>query len=393
MFSLALLLAAQNPGGFTIQQGDSALTLGSELRFRHETRDPVPPLTGAGSSSGSSGRFRLSVDGKLGGDLRAFLEFESVVATDGLDSDEMLHQAFAEMLGVGGMADVQVGRFNMLYGDELLISPGEWGKTGNAWDGLRVRHKDEHFWADLFVTQPVEAQTVPVGVDQSFGGVYLGVPAGDFAFEAYGLLRDDRHDAGALADDATVGGRAMWKPKDGPSVTLELAAQTGDHGALDAGGTMAMVDAAVPAAEGLRLGLNFLYASGDGDPADSDDDAFKPLYHTPHKILGASDLVQLTNVQDVSAYARWKASESWRFLAAVHWMTLAETDGALPDLRGGMVKAPGEDDLGISVDAMAWYAVNRFAEIHFGLTDFLAGDAIAGGDDQLWAFAQLLVRL
>ncbi len=390
---LLLLILAQQPGGFTIPQGDASLTIGGELRFRHETRDPSSPIMGVDSASNSVGRFRLALDGKLREGVRGFIQFQSMIDTDGGDSDEALHQGFAEVTGVADFVDLQVGRFEMLYADELLISNGDWGRTGTAFDGLRLRHKEEHYWADLFFTQPVEGQGIAPGMDQSFGGLWLGAPLGDFSFELYGLVRDDRKDYGTMTDDLTIGGRAKWGIKDGPAVKAELASQTGDHGALDAGGMLAMFDAGMPVATGFTVGVNVLYASGDSDPADGDDEAFKPYFHTPHKILGAADLVQLTNVLDTSFYLRYKANTDWRFAGGVHWMTLAETNGALPDLRGGLVKAAGQDDLGIEVDAMAWYAIHESAEIHFGVSDFLAGDAIAGGDDQIWVFGQLVIRI
>lgn len=391
--TLTLLTLLQAPAGFTLQQGDAALKFGAELRFRHETRDPVPPVVGADSVSNSLGRFRFSLDGKLGEEVRAFLQLQSLVDTDGGDTDENVHQVFAQVNGVAGMADLQVGRFEMLYGDELLISNGDWGRTGNAFDGVRLRHAREGYWADLFFTQPVEGQGVPIGVDQAFGGVWIGVPVGDLSFEGYGLVRDDRNDGGAMTDDATIGARARWTPKDGPALKAEAAMQTGDHGPLDAGGMMAMFDAGVPVAGGVVVGVNFLYASGDDGAADGEDDAFKPLYHTPHKILGAADLFQLTNVMDASLYGRYQANSEWRFVAAAHWMSLAEEDGALPDLRGGLPKAAGEKDLGVEIDLMAWYAVNAFAELHFGVSEVFVGDAIAGGDDQLWVYGQLVIRI
>jgi len=391
--ALTLLLLAQSPAGFSIQQGDATLKFGSELRFRHETRDPSPPVMGADSVSNSMGRFRFAVDGQLGEEVRAFLQFQSMVDTDGGDTDESVHQAFAQLNEVASLADLQVGRFEMLYGDELLISNGDWGRAGNAFDGVRLRRKTDQYWADLFFTQPVEGQGIAPGMDQSFGGFWFGIPVGELSFEGYGLLRDDRHDGGTLSDDLTIGARALWMPKSGPMVKAELASQTGDHGALDAGGMLAMFDVGMPVADGVVVGVNMLYASGDDTPGDGDDDSFKPLFHTPHKILGAADVFQLSNVLDASLYGRYKANSEWRFLAGAHWMTLAEEDGALPDLRGGLTKAAGESDLGIELDVMAWYTVNSFAEIHFGVSELLVGDAIAGGDDQLWAFAQLVVRI
>lgn len=386
-----IALASQQPAGLTVQQGDTSLTFGSQLRFRHETRDPAPPVTGASSDSFSTGRFRFSFDAALGEEARAYLQFQSVVASDGMDSDEMVHQAFAELFGE--MADLQVGRFEMLYGSEAVISNGDWGRTGSAFDGVRVRRQDDSYWADLFLTQPVEAQAVPIGVDQSFGGVYFGVPAGALSFEGYALLRDDRKDGGAMTDDMTFGARALWKMDDGPAASLELASQSGDHGALDAGGMLAIFDVNMGVASEVTVGVNLLYASGDDDPADGDDDAFKPLFNTPHKFVGAADLFALTNVVDASLYADYKASKDWKFKGVIHSLSMAEDAGAIPDLRGGLTPVAGEDDLGIELDLMAWYTVNDYAGIHFGISQYLVGDAIAGGDDQLWAFAQLVLGL
>jgi hypothetical protein len=384
-----LLTLAQDPQGIVMTKGDTQITIGAALRFRAETRDPDPATDTANSDTSSLGRFRAHFDFLLNKDAQAFIQFQETVSPDGAPSSDTLHQAFGRLNGLADLVDLQIGRFEMLYGGELMISKGDWSKTGTAFDGLRVSHAGESFLVDFFATQPVEGQGVPLGMDQSFMGVYGTMNHEAMQFEGYVLVRDDRHDASAGTDDATVGGRFLWSQKGGIAIMTEAAMQTGDHGAASAGGTLFTADAAMPVMTNLQVGLNVLYASGDGDAADGDDDAFAPLYNTAHKFVGASDLFVVTNVIDVQPYVTYAVAKGWKVTGAVHLLTLADEDGALPDLRGGLVKAAGESDLGIELEVLAWKTIFEEIDLHLGLSQFLAGDAIANGEDQLWGVVQV----
>lgn len=389
LLTLLLAAAAQDPGGIVLTKGDNQITLGAALRFRSEWRDPSLATTGSNSDTFSLGRFRAHFDYALNDKASAFLQFQETVMPDGVPSADTLHQAYGRLHDVYGLADLQVGRFEMNYGGELLISPGDWSPTGTAFDGVRVGRGGEGYQVDFFLTQPVEGQGVPVGMDQAFYGFYGTFHQNASRYEAYVLARDDRHDASAGTDDITFGGRYLWKQQDGFDFMVEAALQTGDHGASDAAGALFTADLAHPVGEDVGVGLNVLYASGDGDPADGDDDAFQPLYNTAHKFVGKSDLFRVTNVLDVQPYVSFNAPQGWKLIGAVHLLTLADDDGALPDLRGGMVKAPGEGDLGIQLEVLAWKTIFEEIDLHLGVSQFLAGDAIANGDDQLWAMVQL----
>lgn len=398
---LLLTLAAQNPApqspatGTVIVKGDTKLTLGAELRFRSETRDPSPPIEGAGSNTGSNGRFRISLDAALNARVRGFVQLQESILVDGTASSDTLHQAFGEVKGIGELVDVQVGRFEMIYGDELLVGNGDWGPTGKSFDGLRLHHMTDTFWVDAFVSQPVEGQAVLVGVDETFAGVYGGLPGDGWSGEAYVLSRNSRADGGMGTGDLTAGARFTLALDNGLAFKAEAAQQSGDHGALDAGGTMFMADAGTPLGDAFNVGVNILYASGDDDGADGDDDAFRTLYNSPHKILGSQDLFALTNILDAQVYAGYKVSGTWKLTGAVHMLQLAEENGILPVLPAGtgMVGAVGESDLGIELDVAIRGTVVEDVDLWFGVSQFMAGDAVANGDDQLWAFAQLLLRI
>lgn len=391
--TLLLAFAAQDQGVIAVK-GDTKLTLGAELRFRAETRDPSPAVEGADSDTFSTGRFRVNFDAMLNPNVRAFLQLQETVVTDGATSTESIHQAFGELKGLGGMMDLQVGRFEMIYGDELHVGQGDWGNTGRSFDGIRLHRMDDSYWVDVFMTQPVEGQAVNVGLDQAFGGVYGGVPGDGWSAEGYVLVRDTRNDGGTGDDDMTIGGRFTMKTDGGLGIKAEAATQSGDHaGGLDAAGMMVMTDVGMKVNADLNVGINVLYASGDDDATDSDNDAFKILYNSPHKILGSQDLVLMTNVLDAQLYAGYAVSEKWKLYSALHWMELAEDTGALPDLKGGWTAAAGESDLGIELDVSLRGPVMEDTDLWVGVSQFMAGDAIANGDDQLWAFAQLIFRI
>jgi len=388
---LPLLLAlAQDPQGIVITQGDTKITLGAALRFRAETRDPSPAVEGADGETASLGRFRAHFDYSLNDQAQAFLQFQETVVPDGVPSSDTLHQAYGKLKKLADLADLQFGRFEMAYGGELLISRSDWSRTGSAFDGIRVSRQTASYVLDFFATQPVEGQAVPVGVDQSFMGFYGTLNREAMQVEGYFLARDDRNDPGGTGlDDMTVGGRFLWTTKTGPSFMAEAAIQTGEHGSADAAGVLLTGDASIRALTSMQFGLNVLYASGDGDPADGDDDAFIPLYNTAHKFVGASDLFIVTNVLDVQPYATYSAANGWRLTGAVHLLTLADEDGALPDLRGGLIKAPNESDLGMELELLAWKTIFQEIDLHLGVSQYLVGDAVANGDDQIWAFVQV----
>lgn len=388
---LSLLLAlAQDPQGIVITQGDNTITIGAALRFRAETRDPSPAVDGADGETASLGRFRAHFDYKLNEDAQAFLQLQETVSPDGVPSSDTLHQAFGKLKNLADLADLQFGRFEMAYGGELLISKSDWSKTGSAFDGVRLSHQRKSYGVDFFATQPVEGQAVPIGMDQSFMGLYGNLNREEMQVEGYVLARDDRNDPGGTGlDDMTVGGRFLWTTKTGPAFMAEAAMQTGDHGASDAAGILLTGDASLRALGNMQFGLNVLYASGDGDPSDGDDDAFIPLYNTAHKFVGSSDLFIISNVIDVQPYATYTAANGWRLTGAVHLLTLADEDGALPDLRGGLTKAPGESDLGMELEVLAWKTIYEEIDLHLGVSQYLVGDAVANGDDQLWAFVQV----
>ncbi|MDA1260400.1 MAG: alginate export family protein, partial [Planctomycetota bacterium] len=269
----------QEPAGTPVlSRGPAALTLDGEMRLRFESRDGATPFMGTNSESMSSGRFRFGLRAELNDQFSAYAQFQKLVVDEGEDSDDFVHQAFMFWDEMPFDAELQVGRFEMDIGSGLLVGTDDWNGTGRAFDGFRVTRQGETYHATVFWTQPVEEQAVADSVDQNFGGVWVEIPLTPrISLDVYGLTRGDRSGSISDLEDQTVGARIRGELSSGVLWSAELARQFGDHGALDAGGMIATGEAEMPFADDGRAALGFLWASGDEDGSDGDQDAFVPL--------------------------------------------------------------------------------------------------------------------
>jgi hypothetical protein len=385
-----LSVVCQEPAGVPVlTRGVAALTLDGELRLRFESRDGATPFAGSESESMSSGRFRFGLRAELDERFAAYAQFQKLVMDEGEDSDDYVHQAFLDWSEAAFGTDLQIGRFELDLGSGLLVGTDDWNGTGRAFDGVRATRAGETYTATLFWTQPVEEQAVAAGVDQSFGGVWLEYPiTSAVTVDVDGLTRNDSTGSTSDLADQTVGGRLRGETLDGLRWSAELAAQVGEQGPLDAGGLIAAGEVAMPFASEGEAGLGFLWASGDDDPADGDQDAFVPLYDERHALLGAADLVAPSNVLDVYARGSWSLDGNWSVVGALHWMQLVEDLGAVP-ITGAT--GTGDSELGQELDLWLEGKLLTQLDLRIGGAQFLAGDAISGGDDQLWFFVQALV--
>jgi hypothetical protein len=137
-----------------------------------------------------------------------------------------------------GTAYARVGRQELLYGSQRLISPLDWANTRRTFQGAKVFYRSEKFDTDAFIVQPVipDVAHFDSGDDnQVFAGTWTTYrPAKGQAIDAYYLYLDNaRHSAsgrgGVLgaSNFHTVGGRYSGD-KDNVLWDFEGAFQFGD---------------------------------------------------------------------------------------------------------------------------------------------------------------------
>jgi hypothetical protein len=240
-----------------------------------------------------------------------------------------IHEGF--MRTQGKWVRVDAGRFELSYGDTLVIGNLDWNETGRAFDGFRARvaKSPTSPWLDLFATVVTEGKAqVPVNKvgdgDTYFMGAYAalgpaitkGLDLDFYVLERVWPATDKRLRAidtasGATAAPAatyeragagetTIGARAKQKlgifdyrveagvqagtrPGASPTVSAGTASGTQQkaqdvlayHGDLELGVQ------AIP--DKLRVSLEGLYASGDKLKTTDKNEGWDELYPTAHR--------------------------------------------------------------------------------------------------------------
>ena len=147
-----------------------------------------------------------------------------------------------------------------------------------------------------------------------------------------------------------------------------------------------------------RVGLDILYASGDGDPTDDETGTFNQLFPLGHAFLGYIDLVGRQNIVDVSPSITAKTSDRTEARLAWHKFRLAEDEDALYNAGGAptFVDTSGASsgDVGDELDlTLGWRPefLDPHSHVLFGFSRFFAGqrmDDLGGSEDATLFYMQ-----
>lgn len=370
-------------------------------------------------------RYLAHVDLHLGPNFRVFAQGKSSLVDDGrdlptpraTDADEIdVQQLFVDAkLPFGDAKDsatLRVGRQDLIYGAQRLISPLDWTNVRRTFEGGKVSVALGTAPGD--VSQTIDAFLVrPVIVDKeelndgngnvAFAGVYdtIGLPdvlpGGQSKLELYAL---GLFTSGPTVDSDvyTVGTRFSSQPKPW-DLDVELDYQFGKQGDLDIcaysialEGGYTFVDAQLTP----RLYLGFDYASGDGDPTDGDFNTFNQLFPLGHAYFGYIDVVGRQNIIDVHPGVELTLLKDARYAKKVslrsdyHLFWRADENDGLYSAAGTLVRpaAAGVDArfVGSEIDVLVNWQVDRHLLIYAGYSHFFAGDFIddsAGADEDI----------
>ena len=381
--ALALLVAACAATPAFAQQAEvpatapsvDSLKIAGTFRLRGEGRSPEV----SGTSREYLARVRLNFDIQVDDFIGAFIEFQNSTEA-GAESDSDLHQAYATLSDLFNLVDLQVGRFEMQYGNQRMVSPLDWSNTGRAWDGARFQHNGSEYTFDVFITKPVENQGGSLNTNRNFSGAYYERKFAEIDTDWYLFSRQD-----GGRDDYTLG-FLLEGEVEGYSWDAELAAQFGDADAgVDAGGLAFALRADTKVAGDWKIGLGYEYASGDTNTADGDDDGFAPLFDFGHAYHGNQDLLIWNNLSDFVIRTAAPIDDNWNWYGDLHIFYQAEEE-----------VATGEDYLGLEVDLGLKGYIGQNVLFWGGVSQFIAGDTnqINGAlnEDETWVFAQVGLR-
>ena len=304
-------------------QSDWYLSLGGELRERFEFYSrPGLGLQGQGADGYLLQRVLFHADFHAGENFRTFVQIGSHLAPgkeaaappylDRLD----IQQAFVDVQlapasDVKSDAIVRIGRQEMAFGSQRLVSIRDAPNVRRNFDGVRLSGAIEDRRLDAFLTRPVQlrrgAFDDPSDRTQAFWGLYavnpIDVVAGSkldlyyFGFKndrarfAAGTGEERRQTVGARFFGASMGWDWDWEAL-GQFGTFRQQEIRAFGVSTDTGYTLNAVN------QKVRVGLKADVGSGDRDASDSTVGTLNPLfpklaYFNQAALLGPSNVIQL----------------------------------------------------------------------------------------------------
>lgn len=356
-------------------------------------------LTGAGkSAAGTSFRFRLGSDFDLE-HVGARIELQSSHDFGGSSPADQpptigLQQGYLHLTSRPSLGlRLDAGRMRLDYGAGRHIGGYDFHGTGHAYDGARLRWSLHNRLSIDVLGVRLRRDDAQPDRQRSLVGVYATAqPTGSLVGDLYLLVLDDGADAGRLRLQ-TMGVRLDWRPWGVARLETEFAGQVGSRDGRDPAEQSHLAWMGV-----LRLGVQLGDAipvaggvlaehwSGDRDPDDGIDSAWRPLYGNLDELTGLLQLFAPTNLQTLGLWTMVGDPKRWSHRLDARLMSRLASPGAASGLVPHGWRAVGGE-----IDVRSQWALSRALTLGGSGGLFLpAEDAGQAGATQDLAFAVLI---
>jgi hypothetical protein len=303
---------------------------------------------------------------------------------------------FADV-SVADAATVRVGRQELLFGAERLISPLDWGNTRRTFDGARVLMKGDDWTSDAFYTYvvPVDPNDLDEpDYNQPFYGLYntySGIE--DIAVDVY-YLGYDNQTVGPGSDFSihTLGLRFNGALTDEWLFELEGGPQFGRQSGLGLDHEAAFATAGI----GRKLGnvlpwsptLWAYYDYASGNNIGGDFNRFNQLFPLSHKYFGFIDAVQRSNIEAPNLLLTATPREDWNLLVW-YWHFMANQDADIvPAIGGTPSQSAASKDYGDELDVIVRYNIAPRSNVLVGWSHLWRGSKILAPNDADFLYSQ-----
>lgn len=399
------------------EDGSWWASFGGELRARAESWQNFG-FTEVNDDTFLLGRALLHADLHFGERVRAFVGGKSALASDRdlpggrrtLDVDELeLQNAFVDVIfpfGEDGSVTARVGRQELLFGKQRLVSPLPWSNTMRTWDAARLIFEFDNWRVDAFYSRYAAVQKYDFNdwqIGPDFWGVYANGKLGeenpidlDLYFLGLNKAASTFNGSTGEEDRYTLGARVGGNiGKSGFNYDAEADYQFGEVGSADISAYAFAAKLGYAFADSEykpSLYLGFDYASGDDTAGDGDVETFNQLFPLGHAYFGFMDAVGRQNIVDLSTGFACKLNDKVTFKADGHFFWLASDSDALYNAGGGVARSGGaSEEVGQEIDITLVYAVDGHLTLQGGYSHFFAGDFISdtgASDDMDWFYFQ-----
>ena len=383
------------------ESGSVSASFGGHYRVRMENWDNFAFSDAAGrDDSFTNTRLTLHGDIRLGGNVRFFVEGKTALATDrnlpggrrplDIDSADLLN-AFVDLslrFSDSSKFTFRVGRQELLFGKQRLVSPLPWGNSFRTFEGVSGELKVRSWKVTGFWTHPVKVNKYSFNRRDSstkFFGAYAAgrVTGTGSSWDIYWLDVNRRRGVfnGMAGHEKrhTVGSRIGGKIRASDfDYDVEAAYQFGTLGAanIEANMVASVIGYTfVDAAGAPRLHAGFDYASGDDGPGGKAG-TFSHLFPLGHAYFGHMDAVARQNVIDFSGGVTLKPARRLTVSVKEHNFQRASKSDALYNAGARVIRAaaPGAPaSVGSEIDLMVKYKAQRHVIVGGGWGHFFAG--------------------
>lgn len=344
-------------------EGDWYLSLGGEARERYEFYNNYRWNPASLDDDGYLlQRYLLHADLHLGPSLRVFSQLQASLedwregGPRGTDEDRLdVHQFFVDLrlpvhVAENDRITLRVGRQELMYGSQRLISVRESPNIRRAFDAVRLLTHFGDLHVDAFLARPVEDDPGSFDDwgddDTKFWGVYASHPFPLLAGASVDLyyLGLDRPDATFVQDTSeeqrhSVGGRLFGK-HGAWDYNLEGVFQWGSFGSGDIIAWTVASDTGYTF-EGIactpRVGLRADVISGDTSPTDNTLGTFNALFPRG-AYFGEIALIGPANLLDVHPSLELHLTKSVTISADWDFFWRYSTDDGLYDNGGNVIR-------------------------------------------------------
>jgi hypothetical protein len=384
-----------------MQFGDCwTVDLGGQYRARyhsehnHRNVGPVLGLTG-NSDDFLLHRTRLFANARYSDWFRAYVEYidaesnyeDSPPRIIEVNRSDFLNLFADARIWDGCCGDLwfRVGRQELLYGSERLISPLDWANTRRTFEGFKFYWQGQDWNVDVFATRPVLVDPVrfdSADEEQDFVGAWGTYKAIEGqTIDLFAIQYNNDRGANDF-EFTTLGGRWLGSRPDGWLWELEGGVQFGSN-------TNGTGHCAGFATGGLghkwddhcwkpQIWGYYDWASG-GDVLGAGN-GFNHLFPLSHKYFGFMDLFARSNIQSPNVQFTCQPRKDWKVLLWYYYLfldTTADTPYNVNMTPYNPANAPASRDLGCELDLLVQYTINPRMEIWFGYSHFDAGQYYA----------------
>lgn len=284
---------------------------------------------------------------------------------------------------------VRVGRQEMLFGSQRLVSTLDWANTRRTFQGVSAFRKGEDWDVTAFWVRPIIPNANKLDSwdeKQNFAGLWLtNRPDKGQTLDFYYMYLDNQNKIVQEGIDRapfqlhTVGSRYvgdkcnfLW---DG-----EIALQFGERGNESIFAGMATAGAGYHF-ENLPMNptiwLFYDYASGDSSPNSGNYNTFNQLFPFGHYYLGWADLIGRQNIQDLNAHLYLYPTNWVTLWFQYHHFWLAESEDALYNIAGAAYRRSPDGsagrDVGNEIDITANFHLTKHSDFMVGYSKLFGG--------------------